>query len=360
MNSGGGIGLRRIGRREVLQAGLGMSACMLWKEGRYEQDPVQEERRRDTDELYTESVEAAQLRGLAYLQQRLDPQGGFLSPRWGKNVAISGLAGIALLSRGHRPGTGPLGVLLSRIGEYVLGCCQESGFIESPTQASQGPMYEHGFATLFLAELHGMMPHGKTGPALRRAVELILRVQNSEGGWRYRPAPADADLSVTVCQIMALRAARNAGVTVPAESIDRAMAYVERSQNPDGGYMYQLSGGESRFALTAAAVVAMYNAGISTGATLESALSYLQRNFSTMQNPNADSYFYYAHYYSVQAFCHAGGESWRSWYALLRDMILPKQQADGSWFDHNSSEYGTAMACIILNMPRSVLPIFQR
>ena len=44
--------------------------------------------------------------------------------------------------------------------------------------------------------------------ALRRAVRLIVNTQNSEGGWRYQPVRNDADLSVTVCQIMALRAAR--------------------------------------------------------------------------------------------------------------------------------------------------------
>ena len=124
--------------------------------------------------------------------------------------------------------------------------------------------------------------------------------------------------------------------------------------------MYQLSGGESRFPLTAAAVVAMYNAGISDGESLESAIDYLQRNYSVLQNPQTDSYFFYAHYYSAQAFWHRGTDAWQAWYSRLRDLILPKQQADGSWFDHNSSEYGTAMACLILNMPRTVLPIFQR
>ena len=45
---------------------------------------------------------------------------------------------------------------------------------------------------------------------LTRAVQLIIETQNAEGGWRYHPHRADADLSVTICQIMALRAARNA------------------------------------------------------------------------------------------------------------------------------------------------------
>lgn len=85
---------------------------------------------------------------------------------------------------------------------------------------------------------------------LSSAVELIVRTQNSAGGWRYNPAPEDADLSVTVCQMMALRAARNAGIGVAKETIDRAVDYVRRSQNADGGFMYQYRSGqcgESRF-----------------------------------------------------------------------------------------------------------------
>ena len=71
-------------------------------------------------------------------------------------------------------------------------------------------MYDHGFATLFLAEVYGMTRTPKLRNSLERAVRLIINAQNKEGGWRYEPDSKDADLSVTVCQVMALRAARNA------------------------------------------------------------------------------------------------------------------------------------------------------
>ena len=201
-----------IPRREWLRSGLAGWLGLTTPFGALAWEPLQppHDRRQDFDLLYTEQVENAIHRGLEYLHSRYQPDGGFLSPRWGKNVAISGIAGITLLGRGYRAGIGRHGKLLEAIATFLLDCCQDSGFIESPVQASQGPMYEHGFATLFLAELHGTTPSLKVGPQLRRAVELIIRVQNTQGGWRYRPAPMDADLSVTVCQIMALRAARNA------------------------------------------------------------------------------------------------------------------------------------------------------
>lgn len=72
----------------------------------------------------------------------------------------------------------------------------------------------------------------------------------------------DADLSVTVCQVMALRAAHNTGVFVPKATIDRAIEYVTRCQNDDGGFAYMANvDGESRFPRSAAALVAMYKPG---------------------------------------------------------------------------------------------------
>ena len=106
-------------------------------------------------------------------------------------------------------------------------------------------MYGHGFATMFLAECYGMSPRPELREKLAKAVKIIVNSQNKEGGWRYQPVRADADISVTVCEIMALRAARNAGLFVPNETIDRAIDYVKRSQNADGGFMYMIQGGES-------------------------------------------------------------------------------------------------------------------
>ncbi|MFO1063218.1 MAG: prenyltransferase/squalene oxidase repeat-containing protein [Pirellulales bacterium] len=316
--------------------------------------------RSDFDDLYTPKIDLAICNGLAKLVERQNTDGSFLSNEGGRNVGICSLAGLAMLSRGVRSGIGTSGEALRRVGHYVLANCSESGFITVPGSTTHGPMYEHGFATLFLAELHGTDPELSIRTKLSAAVELIIRSQNQQGGWRYEPRPADADLSVTVCQVMALRAARNAGIAVPKETVDRAVDYIRRSQNPDGGFMYQLSGGPSRFPLTAAAVVALYNAGIYESSEIDAAIGYLQANFASSSSLQRDTFFYYAHYYSVQAFWHRGGNEWQQWYSRLTKTILPMHNAKQGWFDFNSIEYGTAMACLILNMPRSVLPIFQR
>lgn len=315
--------------------------------------------RDDFDELYTAEVDQAIRSGLGFLIRSQSDDGSFRSPDGGRNVGVCSLVGLALLSRGIRSGMGTAGRALRKIGQYVLAASQESGFLTMQGATSHGPMYEHGFGTLFLAEMHGTDPTLDVRPRLTAAVDLIVRSQNNQGGWRYEPRPTDSDLSVTVCQIMALRAARNAGIGIAKETIDRAVDYVRRSQNPDGGFMYQRSGGQSRFPLTAAAVVALYNAGIYDSSEIDSAIKYLQENFAACSSLQRERFFYYAHYYSVQAFWHRGGEPWKQWYLRLRRVILPMRKDQG-WFDFYSVEYGTAMACLILNMPRTVLPIFQR
>jgi len=316
--------------------------------------------RDDFDGLYTRRVDRAVQTGMDYLLSRQNNDGSFRSSRWGRNVAVCGLVGLSMLSRGVRSGQGDLGRAVRGIGEFILDACQDSGFISIEGTSSHGPMYEHGFATLFLAELYGADKALDIRDRLSRAVELIVRTQNGQGGWRYEPRPIEADLSVTVCQIMALRAARNAGIYVPNETIDKALDYVRRSQNPDGGYMYQLSGSESRFALTAAAIVALNSAGVYEGDDINQAFGFLNTNFDNNRTLQRNTYFYYAHYYSVQAFWIRGGDAWQNWYSQVREIVLNMQNDDGSWFDHSGPEYGTAMACLILNMPRTVLPIFQR
>lgn len=222
-------------------------------------------------------------------------------------------------------------------------------------------MYGHGFATLFLAEIFGMLHDPRVRERLTRAVRLIVNTQNHEGGWRYEPRRHDADISVTIAEIMALRAARNAGIFVPTETVDRCIAYVKRCQNPDGGFMYMLSQpGPSAFPRTAAGVVALQSAGIYEGEEIDRAVAYMLTHAPHRNPALGESYYFYGQYYAVQAMYQVGGEIWRQWYPAVRDQILARQLRAGDWFDTICPEYGTAMACLVLQMPRSHLPIFQR
>src|SRR5436190_4677826 len=228
--------------------------------------------------LIKPQTQAAIDRGLAWLAGRQIDDGSFGGNGYGRNVAVVSLTGMAFLSGGHTPGRGEYGRHVSRCVNYLLAAEDDSGFICEAAYTSHGPMYDHGFATLVLADIYGMSHDSDIRDKLARAVRLIVTTQNADGGWRYQPKISEADISVTICQVMALRAARNAGLYVPSQTIDRCIDYVKRSQNADGGFMYMLSGGPSRFARSAAGVVALFSAGIYEGDEVRRGIEYLDQH----------------------------------------------------------------------------------
>ncbi|MEQ9454894.1 MAG: terpene cyclase/mutase family protein [Phycisphaeraceae bacterium] len=307
----------------------------------------------------TPEVTQAVGRGLAYLAQAQAEDGSFGADRYGRHVGITALASLAFMADGHMPDRGPHGELLNQSLSFVLSSSSDAGLLAADT--SHGPMYGHGFATLFLGEVYGMTGNRQVRSALRRAVQLIVASQNHEGGWRYQPIPADADISVTICQIMALRSARNAGLSVPKATIERAVEYVRRCQNPDdGGFRYMTGAGGSAFPRSAAGLASLYYAGIYEGDEIDSALAYLEQFQPGAGRAQQGGHYYYGQYYAVQAMFLAGDEHWRSWYPAIRAELLARQQADGSWQGNHGSTYSTAMALLVLQMPNRLLPIFER
>lgn len=299
-------------------------------------------------------------RGLKWLAAGQHDDGSFGEGQYRGNAAVCALAGMAMVSDGSTPGRGPYGDRLRCCVDYLLGCVQPSGFI-SGGDAARGPMYGHGFATMFLAECHGTSPRDDLREKLVKAVKIIVDSQNEQGGWRYQPVRSDADVSVTACEVMALRAARNAGLYVPNETIDRAIQYIKRCQNADGGFAYMLQGSrESAYPRSAAAVVALFSAGVYEGPEVERGMKYLARFPPGKESKQRESYYFYGQYYAAQAMWIAGGGNWDRWYADARDELIARQRDDGAWVSAKGNQYATAMACIVLQMPNDYLPIFQR
>jgi hypothetical protein len=313
-------------------------------------------------------------RGLAFLNSHALPDGSFGTNGYRGNTAVTSLAAMAFMAGGHQPNRGAYGRVVTNALRFVLSKenpdGRHPGFLHNPFGTPHGPMYGHGFATLFLAEVSGMVHERalreEVHKKLKLAVKLILDAQNPDGGWRYNPEPREADLSVTICQIMALRAARNAGVFVPKSRVDKCVEYVKACQNrPEGSfrYMKQLggAGGHQGFARTAAGVCALYSAGVYKGREVEAGLRFLLRNKPPGGFRRLDMHYFYGHYYAVQAMWTAGGRHWAEWFPAIRDELLARQdRASGSWTDQICMHYGTAMACIILQVPNNYLPILQK
>jgi len=312
------------------------------------------------DEEMTEELHKAVERGFVYLKAQQNDDGSFGRGRYGKHVGITALCALAYMADGNLPGRGEYGEQVQKALEFVLSHATETGLLAAET--SHGPMYGHGFAALFLGEVYGMNPNdARVRDALVKAVELIVGTQNEEGGWRYNPVPYDADISVTICEIMALRSARNAGIKVPKETIDRAVDYVHRCQNNDGGFRYMMQPGGSAWPRTAAGVASLFYAGIHEDDSIDRGIAYLMREAFPGRNTAGQAHYYYGQYYAVQAMYLAGGESWKKWWPAIRSELIDKQAGNGGWLDHHAGgAYASAMALIVLQMPKRYLPIFQK
>jgi hypothetical protein len=314
--------------------------------------------------MVTPAAQRAIDRGLAFLARRQNTDGTFGSGNYRGNVGVVGLCGMAMMAGGSTPGRGPLGQQVALALDFELASVQASGVIVSNLFPSDRPMYGHGFATLFMAECYGMSQRPEIREKLGRAVKLIVDKQNQAGGWRYYPERAGADISVTVCQVMALRAARNAGIHVPRETIAAARAYITNCQNPDGGFMYRLDApAGSDFARSAAAVVGLYSLGVYEGPEVTKGINYMMTFLPQPDTVRQEQYYFYGQYYAVLAAWQARGDVWKQWYPAIREELIARQRDDGSWMDQNnpiSAEYSAAMACLVLQVPNNYLPIFQR
>ena len=257
-------------------------------------------------------TEASVRKALRFLADTQTAEGTWGGGSYNSDVAITGLCALAFMSAGHQPDRGPFGQALRRAADFLATRSQRTGLIIDPASNAGPPMYGHGFATLAMAELYGMTRRADLRDKLEGAVALILKTQNSEGGWRYEPRVADADISVVITQIMALRAAANAGIRVPRGTTGRAIEYVKRcSNNADGGFSYQPGNRGSGQARTGAGVLALIVMGQRNSEECRRGLEFLL----TRIPGSKDGHIFYALYYTTQAMYQAGGK--------VLDLLVP-------------------------------------
>ncbi|MCP4846971.1 MAG: terpene cyclase/mutase family protein [Verrucomicrobiaceae bacterium] len=314
----------------------------------------------------TEEAEKAIERGLKFLISSQNKDGSWSSKDLEKGEAAGYAIGgtslglMAFMVEGHFPGFGKYGKALERAKDYLLKRSEDS-----PTGAMGVKMYEIGLYTIAMSELWGMTSDSednkKIQVALERVVEIILRSQSPLGGWRYAPRPdAGQDTSVTAMVFVSLASAREAGVLVPAETIERLTGYL-RDQAFDerrGGFGYQGKG--YTIACTAGGVYAAQLAGNRDAEWVSAALNSLE-NDPKMFSRKDNGHFYYSHYYAMQAMVQAGEERYAKWYPKIRDSLISLQKPNGSWQEKDKDyPHKTPMAIIILGTPNRYIPVYQR
>ena len=298
----------------------------------------------------------------------------------GNPTAITALSVMSLAAVGHLPiHPNENGKAMAKALEFILleKNQDEVGYFGK----HGGRMYGHGIITLTLAELLGMGMDEKTDRSIRekcqKAIDMILRSQkvrknpSQQGGWRYSPDARDADLSVTIWQLMALRSAKNSGLVVPGAAITDAIEYLKRSYkskldeqgapiDKKSGFAYQ-PGGHPEYTTTAAGLLAMQVCGQYESPFVLGAADWLLDNAPKTNR----KFFFYGTYYYAQAMYQRGDEHAEKARKLVEEILLPMQKDNGAW-QGGGSESGTgevycsSMAMLALAVKYHYLPIYQR
>ena len=257
-------------------------------------EPYQGSNSEEAPEL-TEEAEKAIERGLQFLIKSQNKDGSWTTAESG-DYAIAGtsLGLMAFMVEGHSR-FGPYGAALNRAKNYLLKRAKDS-----PTGAMGVKMYEIGLFTIAMSELWGMTSDEEDNQqiqvALERAVQIILRSQSPLGGWRYAPRPdAGQDTSVTAMVFVSLASAREAGVLIPDDTIERLTGYL-RDQAFDeqrGGFGYQGKG--YTLACTAGGAYAAQLAGNRDTEWVQAAIRSLE-NDPKMFSRKDNGHFYYTHH----------------------------------------------------------------
>jgi squalene-hopene/tetraprenyl-beta-curcumene cyclase len=313
------------------------------------------------------AIRAAITRASAFLADKAQADDGSFSAEVGPAVTALAITGLA------RSGTPVDAPVVKKGLEYLLSFRQPDGGIYQP--GSPVANYETSIAMLALAACNGQ---GAYAEEIKGAEAFARNLQwdGGEGKDKADPAYGGAgygkksrpDLSNTQFLIEALR---TVGASENDPAIQKALTFVSRAQNlvgpdnptpfpeknPDGGFYYTpAAGGESQAgtlpngglrsygSMTYAGLKSMIFAGLKQDdPRVKAAIEWLRKHYTFAENPGMGQagLFYYFHtaaksldVLGEDTFTDAAGTV-HDWRAELSDVILAKQQPDGSWTNEN-------------------------
>jgi hypothetical protein len=307
-------------------------------------------------QLYTGSagvvaveVDTMYVHGLQSLARTQTAEGNWPDEPPNGEPAVTSLAVISLLAHGDDPNFGPYSATIHRALDFIL---KHSDPVTGMIGAT---MYNHGFSTLALAESYGAVDDPRLGPALQKAVRLIVSAQteNNLHAWRYSPDSKDADTTVSGAQMVALFAARNAGIPVPEHVIQNGLNFFLSCQTADGGFGY-ISPVAPNATRTAIGCVVLALAKEKNSAAFKAAFNFLK---TSRPDANYPQYFLY---YVSQAYFHGSPTVWQSWNRDNIASLRATQTSEGNWDGQLGATFATAGSLLSLALNYRYLPIYER
>ena len=316
-----------------------------------------------------DKVDRVVTKGLDWLADKQSRRGSWSANESRYPTAMTALAGTAMLMEGSTTTQGRYAESIRRAVDYLVSRSRANGLIGDP-KTDDRYTYGHGFSMLFLSQVLGEEEDERRREELVRvlgkAVEFSGRAQTSDGGWGYVSAKDGNNFdegSTTITQVQGLRGCRNAGIPVPREIIDKAIAYIHKCTMPDGGVQYSSKGGGGRPAISAAAIACLFNAGEYDDTHVPRMLGYAEKHLGNIAN-NGFGHWHYAHFYYAQVMYREGDAKWAAYREQMQKRLITEAQGDGEGMfwpqGYIGPVYTTATNLTILQLDRGALPIYQR
>jgi hypothetical protein len=243
-------------------------------------------------------------------------------------------------------------------------------------------MYNHGLATLAMAEAAGLSGDQYLRESAQKGVNLIQNAQHPSGGWKYKDEiSGNADTSVTSWQVQALLTASEIGLKVRPEVLSKSLDFLKNVTEPGGLVRYDL---QDRAAFSPPGVALMLRRWL--GETDSGALRLLTRKTleglprsekswgrgwkevakGIDQDKRARTFDPYAWFYGTYGVFSQGGEDWMLWHSGPTDgqtpevkvglvpALLDLQESDGGWYASDKwtvkvgEVYSTALCILAL------------
>lgn len=312
---------------------------------------------RDVREMYD--------KGLQFLVKTQTENGEWTGGQQGPGV--TGLGLMAFLASGEDPN---FGLYSNNVRRAIRSIIARQ---DANTGYFGDSMYHHGFAMLALAEAYGAVDDrhvwssGKKPRSIGAALELAVRAaltsqkKNPLGAWRYSPDAHDADTSVSGAVLVGLLAARNAGIEIPDEAIDKAIKYYTSMTAPSGHVAYAggLGGMDESLARISIGTLVYALARRKDLPQFKATLGYLSDKVE-FTGRSGFGWIDYQRYYQAQALFQGDVEAWKKWNKLLVQQLKAAQQADGSMPGSHGAATGTSMSLLALALNYRFLPIYER
>ena len=332
--------------------------------------------------LNTKLIERSVESGLAFLRAAQNPDGSFGSQQ---QHLQTGLATLAFLSAGATPDADAPSPV-PKAAAWIFQHSGDDGFLGD----GEFPLESHAVSALALAELIGMLPDPEQDKAVTQraddALRYTLAAQDKAvgaefyGGWKIAPKDKGNDRRVTAWCLCFLRSMELRGREIPKPAYARALSFMEGSQKVPssekkydkadlGGFSYDAAG---------LPVISVTGAGLACMALFDRdrerrglALTWFSNNRILWYGPN----FYDTNFFLSRGFARemrsprplaAARRLGPAYFVRVQTMLRDHQNSDGSFqIPPANAEntvvmgktYATAMAVLVLNAARGLLPI---